>query len=396
MAESKTQLKNSKTNNENPEIDISNSSLDAEPVEDNEETGSEQIGQNVATAAVTIDRDEYLQAHRDLAVERSQQLLKNNILHRRLAEYYKKRKLDHVLKQLDGAADLEEKYQQKLFSFEELKEKSEREIADIKAKVQTVQLQYADRLEQAEKKFDELENYEKNTGTGLIYSKKGKPIADKTVQRFLTLQRRKCEQSSALCLRYIRARNAVAELEAIVRKLEMLGPGLYVAQYEQLDIDHQNYMTKIEEREDELIRNRSKCTEHNQILAHIREKMHHTDDVIDFAECDLGDAEIEFLRAREDLGQVKNRRDKIRWSLEAERLKAGLLTRKDLLRDYQDATDQVLQLKQQKANLETLIADTNKELRKARSRIRIQHSSVTDISRLKRMDKQPDINNKTI
>lgn len=241
-----------------------------------------------------------------------------------------------------------------------------------------------------------MENYEKNTGTGLIYSKKGKPIADKTVQRFLTLQRRKCEQSSALCLRYIRARNAVAELEAIVRKLEMLGPGLYVAQYEQLDIDHQNYMTKIEEREDELIRNRSKCTEHNQILAHIREKMHHTDDVIDFAECDLGDAEIEFLRAREDLGQVKNRRDKIRWSLEAERLKAGLLTRKDLLRDYQDATDQVLQLKQQKANLETLIADTNKELRKARSRIRIEHSSVTDISRLKRMDKQPDINNKTI
>ncbi|XP_028044006.1 coiled-coil domain-containing protein 96 [Bombyx mandarina] len=396
MAESKTQLRNSKTNIENPEIDISNSSLDAEPVEDNDETGSEQIGQNVATAAVTIDRDEYLQAHRDLAVERSQQLLKNNILHRRLAEYYKKRKLDHVLKQLDGAADLEEKYQQKLFSFEELKEKSEREIADIKAKVQTVQLQYADRLEQAEKKFDELENYEKNTGTGLIYSKKGKPIADKTVQRFLTLQRRKCEQSSALCLRYIRARNAVAELEAIVRKLEMLGPGLYVAQYEQLDIDHQNYMTKIEEREDELIRNRSKCTEHNQILAHIREKMHHTDDVIDFAECDLGDAEIEFLRAREDLGQVKNRRDKIRWSLEAERLKAGLLTRKDLLRDYQDATDQVLQLKQQKANLETLIADTNKELRKARSRIRIEHSSVTDISRLKRMDKQPDINNKTI
>lgn len=67
-----------------------------------------------------------------------------------------------------------------------------------------------------------------------------------TVQRFLTLQRRKQEQSSALCLRYVRARNAVAELDAIVRKLEMLGPGLYVAQFEQLHIDNQNYMTKIE------------------------------------------------------------------------------------------------------------------------------------------------------
>lgn len=40
-------------------------------------------------------------------------------------------------------------------------------------------------------------------------------------------------------------------------------------------------------------------------MAHIREKMHHTDQVIDFTECDLGDAEMEFLRAREDLGEVK-------------------------------------------------------------------------------------------
>lgn len=63
----------------------------------------------------------------------------------------------------------------------------------------------------------------------------------------------------------------------------------------------------ISEREDELIKNRTKCTEHNQILAHIREKMHHTDEVIDFTECDLGDAEMDFLRAREDLGQVKVR-----------------------------------------------------------------------------------------
>lgn len=33
--------------------------------------------------------------------------------------------------------------------------------------------------------------------------------------------------------------------------------------------------------------------------------MHHTDEVIDFAECDLGDAEIDFLRVREELGHVK-------------------------------------------------------------------------------------------
>lgn len=49
----------------------------------------------------------------------------------------------------------------------------------IKTKVQAVEVKYADHLEHAEQKFDELQALEKNTGTGLIYSAKGKPIADK-------------------------------------------------------------------------------------------------------------------------------------------------------------------------------------------------------------------------
>ncbi|KAJ8730176.1 hypothetical protein PYW07_017214 [Mythimna separata] len=331
---------------------------------------SAQIGMNVATSTtIHINRDEYLQAHRDLTNERNHQQLLNNILHRRLAEYYRKRKCEHVLKPLEGAVDMEEKYQQKLYAYEELKKKAESEITEIKKKVSEVEEKYGGRLQQANTKFDGLQHLERTTGSGLIYSRKGKPIADKTVERFLTLQRRKSEQASALCLRYIRARNAVTELEAIVKKLETLGPGLYVWQYEQLNIDNQNFNTKIEEREDELIKNRAKCTEHNQILAHIREKMHHTDEVIDFAECDLGDAEIEFYRAREDLGQVKGHRNKLRWSVEDERLKAGLLTRKDLLRDFQGSLDEVVILEQKKKHLEAQVSQASQELRKARKYI---------------------------
>lgn len=66
------------------------------------------------------------------------------------------------------------------------------------------------------------------------------------MSRFLSLQNSKWQQASALYLRYVRARNAVAELEAIVKKLEIIGPGLYVYEYEQLNIDHQNYSSKIE------------------------------------------------------------------------------------------------------------------------------------------------------
>ncbi|XP_073945210.1 cilia- and flagella-associated protein 184-like isoform X3 [Choristoneura fumiferana] len=369
--------KKSKPDSKSQAEDSSSGSSVSEADDDDDE--DDQIGKKVGAASITVDRDEYLQAHRDLTFDCNQLQLKNNILHRRLAEYYKKRKLDHVLKPLENSQDLEEKYQEKLLSYENLKKDQEREIADIKSKVHAVEMQYSEKLEYAESKFDDLQTYERTTGSGLIYSKKGKPIADKTVQRFLTLQRRKGEQSSALRLRYIRARNAVAELDTIIRKLETLGPGLYVAQYEQLHIDNQNYMSKIEEREDELIKNRSKCTEHNQILAHIREKMHHTDEIIDITECDLGDAEIEYLRAREDLGIVKNRRDRLRWSLETERLKAGLLTRKDLLRDFQDATEKVVIMRENKKRLEELISKTTKQVREARRLTQAVHNAPEEV-----------------
>ncbi|KAH9627858.1 hypothetical protein HF086_001754 [Spodoptera exigua] len=249
---------------------------------------SQQIG-NLPLSAIHIDRDEYLAAHRELTLERQHQQVLNNILHRRLAEYYKKRKCEHVLKPLMGASDMEEKYQQKLISYQELKEKSERDIADIKRKVTEVEETYTGRLEHANKKFDELQHLERST-----------------------------------------------------------------------------------EREDELIKNRTKCTEHNQILAHIREKMHHTDEVIDFAECDLGDAEMEFYRAREDLGMVKSHRNKLRWSLEEEKLKAGLLTRKDLLRDFQSSLDMVVQLGHRKKQLEAQVLKASKQLRHARKNVLAQ------------------------
>ncbi|XP_041978142.1 protein Daple isoform X2 [Aricia agestis] len=289
---------------------------------------------------ININREDYLQIYKNLLNEVNQLQIKNSLFHRRLAEYFRKRHLEHVLKPIDSA-ELEEKYQQKLMAYEELTQKEEKESTDIKLKLDAVEIHYRGTLEQVQKSFDVLQEYERSAGTGLILSSKGKPISDKMVERLLTLQRRKTEQASALCLRYIRARNAVAELETIVHKLERLAPGLYVSQYEQLNFEHQNYKSKIEEREDELIKNRKKCTEHNQILAHIREKMNHTDEIIDIAEGELGDAQVEFMRAREKLGETKSRRDKLRWALEEERLKAGLLTKKDMLRDYQDATDEV-------------------------------------------------------
>lgn len=55
----------------------------------NEDDDYDQIGRGVGIAKITVNREEYLQAYRDLINEAKQLQVKNNILHRRLAEYYK-------------------------------------------------------------------------------------------------------------------------------------------------------------------------------------------------------------------------------------------------------------------------------------------------------------------
>ncbi|KAI5652008.1 coiled-coil domain-containing protein 96 [Phthorimaea operculella] len=329
---------------------------------------------------IHIDREEYLQAYKELTHDKNQLKIKNNILHRRLADYYKKRKLEHVLKPLEVSMDLEEKYQQKLFAYEVLKEKEETETVTMMQKLQEVTNLYERREEQAVEKFKALQDHERSTGTGLIYASRGKPIAEKTVQRFMSLQKTKFDTASAMMLRYLRVRNAVSDQEAIIRKLERIGPGLYVAQYEQLRVEKLNYTNKIEEREDELIRNRLRCTEHNQMLAHIREKMHHTTEIIDITECDYGDAEIEYQQAREALNKVKTKRDRLRIITENEIRRAGLITRKLLLRDYQDSIEMVVKLREKKANLEYQIAKYNMELRNARQCIKSEAAAAEEDS----------------
>lgn len=59
------------------------------PEEKPEDAGEQQIGRGVAAGPIVIDREEYLMAHRELSFERTQLQVKNNILHRRLSEYYK-------------------------------------------------------------------------------------------------------------------------------------------------------------------------------------------------------------------------------------------------------------------------------------------------------------------
>ena len=75
-----------------------------------------------------------------------------------------------------------------------------------------------------------------------------------------------------LRLIHIKIRNAVSEDTAMLEQLEQIGEHCTLQEYEQLKMENQGHLDKIEERDEELTKLRKKCNGAIQCLAHVREK----------------------------------------------------------------------------------------------------------------------------
>lgn len=73
-------------------------------------------------------------------------------------------------------------------------------------------------------------------------------------------------------LAYIKLRNRVSEKRAQIKSFDYIGPNLHLIDYEQLKVENHSQIDKIEEREEELLKLRIKCSGAIQCLAHVREK----------------------------------------------------------------------------------------------------------------------------
>lgn len=87
----------------------------------------------------------------------------------------------------------------------------------------------------------------------------------------------------------------VTEKQLAIQNVETLGPSLRIVDFEQLKVENRGFADKLEEREDELSKLRTKCDNIFQVLAHLREKSAAaTLDIIE-EQGALREIEIEFM-----------------------------------------------------------------------------------------------------
>ncbi|KAJ8916720.1 hypothetical protein NQ315_013924 [Exocentrus adspersus] len=300
--------------------------------EKDEEEEEEEI---VVEEEVTIDRLPYYEKYDILVKEMATEKLKNNILQNKLAKLFKRRKMEHVLKELDQPFDTQDKYGKMLDTYGELSDLDQSQRTAITSELESLRLEAETKCYELNEMFEDLQNQEKEIGFGLIHTKTGKPIPDKLVERLINRQKTQMQTVSSMRLRHIQLKNMVAEKQSAITQLDKIGEDLYLMDYEQLKVENRSYMDKMEEKDEELSRLRNKCQKTIQILAHMREKSAALEsDICDLSD-DLNCLNLNSIGVRGELNRLKQQRDTYRNMTNKLRDESGLLTQSELLRDME-------------------------------------------------------------
>ncbi|CAH1176082.1 unnamed protein product [Phaedon cochleariae] len=289
---------------------------------------------------VRIDRVPYYERNEIIQKEIEFKKIRNYILQKKLAMFFKRRKMDRVLHETDQQIDTQQKYGKKLDMFGELIELDTSQRSTITAELENLKKRRESKFNELNKLFGNMQERENEIGLGLIDTKTGKPIPDKLVERLIRRQNVQMDEVSAMRLKFIKLKEMVVEKETAISDLDQIGEGLYLMDYEQLKVENRSHADKIEEKEEDLTRLRFRCQNTIQILAHIREKSSALDSDLDDIKEDMSMVQFQNFQVRAQLNGVKQERDYYRSMTNNLRNDSGLLTQPELLRDMESSMEE--------------------------------------------------------
>jgi hypothetical protein len=108
-----------------------------------------------------------------------------------------------------------------------------------------------------------------------LFSRTGKKINKKVLDEWENSETVHDQEVNQYRLQNIALRNRLATKEKVLKKKEQLADGLHLIDFEQLKIENQTLNEKIEERNEELFKLRSKIEEQVIMVTHTRERFYH-------------------------------------------------------------------------------------------------------------------------
>eukprot|EP00794_Sanderia_malayensis_P008786 gene8786-9724_t len=323
-----------------------------------------------------FDRAQLIERYKEALEERSQLDSTNNQLQHKLAEYFKKKKTDERVQEIEkNVTDQEQRYLNFVSAnLEELQNEEKRQEEEIRSLIEDLKLKCLERQEKVEDASDEYMKFKYDITKCSINSRSGKPLPIKDLEAFQAAETKKEQEVIQVRLENIKLKNRLRKKEQQLKAKEELAEGLHLIDFEQLKIENQTYNEKIEERNEEILKLRKKITTTVQVLTHLKEKLQFVQGENCEQRTSLEQIESTVAQKRDILTRTKQVRDALRNDNIKLKQKCGLLGNESLLRDFElrkdegdDLADKLSDLKTGHFGLSMNLNGVKKKIRQARN-----------------------------
>ncbi|XP_003934694.3 cilia- and flagella-associated protein 184 [Saimiri boliviensis] len=323
-------------------------------------------------------RSDLLDQYRSLLVERNRSQRYNLYLQHKIFEALRKKKGLEAAEVPDQGAEAEapekeQAYLRHLGMLEELKKQQADDLQWYYQELGQLKRQCQEKLTRVEKEWRRFQALKKQVvmqAMGSCRMRGGRQAALREVEQIQALEDKKEKEMSAVRLENVQLKHSLVHFETRMRTQEDLTEGLLLIDFEQLKIENQTFNEKIEERNEELLKLRSKVTNSVQVVTHVKEKLHFVDMENACKKTQLAEIEAQVALRRDILTKTKQAREGLRADNIRLNQRCGLLGKESLLRDLEEKVDKTKLLRGRLESLKRHHAGLTLSCRGVRQKIR--------------------------
>ncbi|XP_037685263.1 coiled-coil domain-containing protein 96 [Choloepus didactylus] len=315
-------------------------------IEDEEDKEDQGWSEEVQKEHEQRLRAELLEQYRTLLAKRSRYQRYNMYLQHKIYEALCKKGLEAAEvpdKGLESEApEKEQAYLRYLAMLEELKKQEADDLDWYHQELDQLKQQCQQKLTRVEKEWRAFQALKKQVvmqAMGSCWLRGGRQAALREVEQIQALEDKKEKEMSAVRLENVQLKQSLVHFETRMRAQEDLTEGLLLIDFEQLKIENQTFNEKVEERNDELLKLRSKVTNNVQVITHMKEKLHFMEIENTYKKAQLAEIKAKVALKRDILTKTKQARDSLRTDNVKLNQKCGLLGKETLLRDLEEKVD---------------------------------------------------------
>ncbi|XP_004465261.2 cilia- and flagella-associated protein 184 [Dasypus novemcinctus] len=352
--------------------------LGIEDEDEDEESKDQSWSEEVQKEHEQQLRTELLEQYRALLSERNHYQRYNIYLQHKIYEALRKKKgLDAAEVPDKGsepeAPEKEQAYLRSLALLEELRKQEADDLAWYHQELNKLKQQCQQKLARVEREWGAFQALKKQVvmqAMGSCRLRGGRQAALREVEQIQALEDKKEKEMSAVRLENVQLKQSLVHFETRMRAQADLTDGLLLIDFEQLKIENQTFNEKVEERNEELLKLRSKVTSNVQVITHVKEKLHFMEIENARKKSHLLDIEAQVALKRDILTKTKQARDSLRIDNVKLNQRCGLLGKESLLRDLEEKVDKTEVLRQRLESLKRHHAGLALSCRGVRQKIR--------------------------